>query len=67
MREGSIKMKISLLIVLLFCSGCQSYNKTGWYTPDGFNLTQYHALGTPFDSDTLAWGFSWTLKDTSSK
>lgn len=53
-----------LLLLIPFIVGCESYSKSGWYTPDGFNLTQYHALGTPVKDDTLAWGFSWTLKDS---
>lgn len=49
-----------LLIVLV--AGCAAYSKTGKWAPDGFNLTDYHALGTPVKGDTVAAGFSWTLK-----
>lgn len=55
--------KIILLFALLsLMSGCAQYAKTGKWAPDGFNLTDYHALGTPVKGDTVAAGFSWSLK-----
>lgn len=50
---------IAALVVL---NGCAAYSHTGKEFPDGFNLTDYHALGTPVKSDTIAMGFSWSLK-----
>lgn len=38
-------MKWTLLVVVIAVSGCATYDKSPWYYPDGFNLTQYHALG----------------------
>lgn len=62
--DGNMRSICLLFVPVLFlANGCASYSKTGWYTPDGFNVTQYHAIGTPFKGDTIAWGFSWSLKD----
>lgn len=47
-------------VALLMCMGCESYKKTGWYTPDGFNYTFSRSRDTGELIDAV--GFSWTLK-----
>ena len=58
-------MKTILILaaaVALLCCGCESYSHTPKVFPDGFNLTDYHQMGQPASRDTIAGGFSWSLK-----
>lgn len=51
------------LVILIICSGCESYKHTGWYTPDtfGYSYTSpfHHSPGVP---PTHTIDFGWTLK-----
>ncbi len=58
------KIKIILLLVCLgFLTGCASYSKTGWYTPDGFSYT-YAADHEGFKPAQHYFGLNWSLKDS---
>lgn len=55
-----MKNRLIALVILFLCSGCESYKKTGWYTPDSFNYTYARSRLTGEETDYV--GFTWQLK-----
>lgn len=58
------RLRLILLAPVIILTGCASYSKSGWWTPDGFNYT-YASPFAHLDSNppTHYFGLSWSLKD----
>lgn len=51
---------ITGILIIILSAGCESYKKTGWYTPDNFSYTLSRSRMTGELTDYLEVG--WSLK-----